>query len=211
VTGSTVEIADEMAIGKLGIRQRWQTKRGFPGRERIIDWITLDIEGSFFPEQERDNFGEVAGLLNYDFRWHVGDRLTVLSDGYADLFPDGLKTASIGCVLSRPGRSRLYVGYRSVNGPFSSDLVNAAVEYRMSEIWALKAGGMVDLGATGNIGEHFSITRIGESILLRVGASVNHSRDNYGLNFSIEPRFLAGKLNQIAGRPLPPPGFFGVE
>jgi hypothetical protein len=35
-----------------------------------------------------------SGLLNYDFRWHVGDRLTLLSDGFADLFPDGLRTFS---------------------------------------------------------------------------------------------------------------------
>ena len=68
------------------MRQRWQTKRGLPGQERIIDWITLDIEGSLFPKHDRDNFGQMLGLVNYDFRWHVGDRFALLSDGFFDFF-----------------------------------------------------------------------------------------------------------------------------
>ena len=225
VTGPSVEIADDLAMGQLGLRQRWQTKRGAPGRERNVDWIVLDIEGSFFPEQERDNFGEVAGLLNYDFRWHVGDRFTLLSDGYADLFEGGLRTISAGWMLRRPGRGQLYLGYRNVEGPFSADLINAAVDYRMSEKWLVKAGAIVDLGATGNIGENISLTRVGESLLIRVGANVNHSQDSYGFTFAIEPRFLGraasrsvhgvpilgSGLNTVGGAPIPPAGTFGVE
>src|SRR4029079_17926485 len=41
VTGPT-EIADDLTVFRLGARQRWQTKRGFPGQRRIVDWMTLD-------------------------------------------------------------------------------------------------------------------------------------------------------------------------
>jgi hypothetical protein len=225
VTGSSVEIADDLVMGQVGLRQRWQTKRGAPGRERNIDWIVLDIEGSFFPEQERDNFGEVAGLLNYDFRWHVGDRFTLLSDGYADLFEGGLRSVSAGWMIRRPGRGQLYLGYRNVEGPFSADLINAAVNYRMSDKWLVKGNIQFDLGATGNIGESIALTRVGESLLICVGANVNHSRDSYGLTFAIEPRFLGravgnsargapimgSGLNTVGGAPIPPAGMFGVE
>jgi hypothetical protein len=225
VTGSSAEIADDLILGTVGLRQRWQTKRGAPGYERSVDWIVFDVEGSFFPEQERDNFGEVAGLLNYDFRWHVGDRFTLLSDGYADTFPDGLRTISAGWMLRRPGRGQLYLGYRNVQGPFQADLLNAAVDYRMSEKWIVQAGAIVDFGATGNIGENFSLTRVGESLLVRVGAHINHSQDNFGFSFAVEPRFLArgagravrgvpflgSGLNTVGGAPIPPAGAFGVE
>jgi len=31
------------------IRGRFQTKRGYPGQQHIVDWMTLDVSGSFFP------------------------------------------------------------------------------------------------------------------------------------------------------------------
>ncbi|MFW6124770.1 MAG: organic solvent tolerance protein OstA, partial [Pirellulales bacterium] len=81
VTSPSAEIADDLTLLRFGAEQRWQTKRGRPGRRRIIDWITLDSHISLFPKERRDNFGTVAGLFDYDARWHVGDRLTLVSDG----------------------------------------------------------------------------------------------------------------------------------
>jgi hypothetical protein len=211
VTSSTPEIAHDLAMLRSGIRQRWQTKRGSPGSERIIDWIVFDVEGSFFPDADRDNFGEAVGLLNYNLRWHVGDRLTLLSDGFADLFTDGLRTFSLGGTIGRPLRGSLYVGYRSIHGPFNSDRIMAAVNYRMSEKWILNAGGAYDLTENWNLGESVSITRVGESMLIRLGAHVDRSRDNVGIGLAIEPRFMGGKLSQVGGVPIPPVGAFGLE
>jgi len=211
VTAPTNEIADDLMIAQVGVRQRWQTKRGLPGQERIVDWISFDVEGSFFPDQDRDNFGELLGLLNYDFSWHVGDRFSVLSDGFFDFFPDGLQTASVGAMLTRPLRGEVYVGFRAVEGPFSARLLHGAVNYRLSEKWILNAGGVIDLGDTGNIGERIGITRVGESLLVRVGMNVDHSRDNIGAFFAVEPRFLSGRLAAAGGVPIPPTGAFGLE
>ena len=99
-----------LLAARLGIHQRWQTKRGLPGQQRVVDWIVLDVDGTVFPDDDRDNFGEYLGQLEYDFRWHVGDRVTVLSDGYADFFPDGLTSLSLGAAISRPQRGQLYGG-----------------------------------------------------------------------------------------------------
>ncbi|MBL8828339.1 MAG: LPS-assembly protein LptD, partial [Planctomycetaceae bacterium] len=91
VTTPSNELVDDLMAIRFGARQRWQTKRGRPDQQRIIDWITLDIGNTFYPDPNRDNFGQVAGLTNYDARWHVGDRLTLLSNGQFDYFADGLK------------------------------------------------------------------------------------------------------------------------
>ena len=88
---SPTEIADDLMEVRLGLNQRWQTKRGLPGQQRIIDWIVLDVGAVLFPDSDRDNFGEALGLVDYDFRWHVGDRLTLLSDGFYDVFDQGLR------------------------------------------------------------------------------------------------------------------------
>jgi hypothetical protein len=211
VASPSTEIADELTMLKAGIRQRWQTKRGFPGGERIVDWIVLDVEGAFFPDEDRDNFGEPFGLLNYDFRWHLGDRLTLLSDGFADLFADGLRTFSVGSMLGRPLRGSLYVGYQSIQGPINSDRIMASLNYRMSEKWIVNAGGAYDLTEDWNLGQSVSITRIGESMLIRLGVNIDRSRDNVSVGLAIEPRLVGGRISQVGGVPLPPVGAFGLE
>jgi hypothetical protein len=212
VTASSSEIADDLMIFRPGLRQRWQTKRGPPGRERIIDWIVLDIEGTFFPKSDRDNFGQEFGMLDYDFRWHVGDRLTFLSDGFADLFGDGLRTFSFGGVITRPERGRAYLGFRTIEGPISSNILTGSVSYRMSEKWILTGGTSLDFGATGNIGQHLALTRVGESALVRIGFNADWSRDNIGVTFSVEPRFLPrNRLGLVGGVQIPPAGAYGLE
>ena len=49
VTGPT-EIADDLTVVRLGLDQRWQTKRGIPGQQHIIDWITLDTNMEIVPQ-----------------------------------------------------------------------------------------------------------------------------------------------------------------
>ena len=212
VTSPSTEIADDLLIWRSGIRQRWQTKRGFRGREQIIDWITLDMNGTLFPKPGRDNFGEDVGLLDYDFRWHVGDRLTLLSDGYFDVFSNGLRMVTMGAFLSRPPRGKIFVGFRSLEGPITSSVVATSLSYQMSPKWITRFGSSVDLSATGNIGQNLSFTRIGESFLVTAGFHVDVSRSNVGARLMIEPRFLpSSKTGRVGGVRIPPVGAFGLE
>src|SRR5262249_21174326 len=67
----TLDTIEELT---LDVRQRWQTKRGFPGQEHVIDWMTLDLSATVFPAPQRDNFGSTFGFLTYDWNWNIGDR-----------------------------------------------------------------------------------------------------------------------------------------
>ncbi len=212
ITAPSAEIADDLIVSRTGLRQRWQTKRGMPGSERIIDWISFDVEGYFYSEPDRDNFGADLGLIDYDFRWYVGDRLALLSDGFFDFFGQGLRSASLGAVMSRPGVGDLYLGFRSIEGPITSSIVSASLKYRMSEKWLAVAGGAVDFGPTGNIGQNLSLVRIGESFLVRIGFAADVSRGNIGVRLEITPRFLPdNRLSRVGGVDIPPAGTFGLE
>ncbi len=212
VASPSTEIADDLAEVRLGIKQRWQTKRGLPGRERIIDWIVFDVDAALFPDPDRDNFGEVIGLIDYDFRWHLGDRLTLLSDGFYDVFADGLQQTTFGALITRPEYGNVYFGVRSTEGPISSTLLTGSLSYRMSEKWIATAGATYDLGPTGNIGQNVFLTRIGESFLIKLGFNFDASRDNVGLSFLVEPRFLPNsRLGRVGGVQLPPAGALGLE
>src|SRR5260370_18509356 len=85
---------DTIQVLQLDLYQRWQTKRGYPGAEHIIDWMTLDVAASLFPAPNRDNFGSVLGLLQYDWTWNVRDRTALVSSGLFYPFDNGTKAVT---------------------------------------------------------------------------------------------------------------------
>ncbi len=212
VTSPSTEIVDDLVALRMGMRHRWQTKRGGPSTQHLVDWLTVDTNATWFPDQNRDNFGQDIGLVDYDVRWHVGDRFTVLSDGVADFFGDGLRMVSGGVLLNRPSRGNAYLGVRSIAGPVTSNVVLGSYSYRLGPKWISTAGAAIDLSAAGNIGQTFSITRIGESMLVTVGFNVDEAKDNIGVKFMVEPRFLPKlRLTSQTGIEVPPAGAFGLE
>jgi hypothetical protein len=212
VTSPSDEIADDLAAVRFGMHHRLQTKQGAPGEEHIVDWVTFDANATYFPDAARDNAGAQAGMLDYDFRWNIGNRTSILSDGYADTFGDGLKTASIGLLINRPARGNFYIGFRAADGPFIADVLNTTINYRMSEKWIGSATSSIDFGPAGNIGQSVSFTRIGESLLATLGASVDESKGSVGVHFLIEPRFLPNlHTTSKTGIEIAPAGAFGLE
>jgi hypothetical protein len=212
VSSPSTEIVDDLTAVRMGMRHRWQTKRGVLGKRRIIDWVTLDSHAVWYPDADRDNFGSSIGLVNYDFKWHVGDRTTIVSDGEFDFFTDGLRTVSVGGFLTRPPRGGAYIGYRSFTSPFNSDVLNASYAYWMSPKWVSTLGASIDFGAIGNVGSTFSVTRIGESLLVSLAFRYDASKDVTGVSFMVEPRFLPKtQLSNTPGLRILDVGAFGLE
>jgi lipopolysaccharide export system protein LptA len=184
---TSAETLDELHVLRAGIRQRLQTKRGLPGRRRIIDWMTLDLEGAYFPDQDRDNFGEDFGLLQYDYAWHIGDRTSILSDGWYETFDDGPRMWSIGLFLDRPPRGSLYLGYRSLE-PIGSSVASVSYNYWMSPKYVSSFVTSYDFGEDTNLGQTLVLTRIGADFVFRLALSADPLRDNYGISFELSPR-----------------------
>jgi hypothetical protein len=209
VTGPT-EIANDLSVFRLAARQRWQTKRGPQGNRRIIDWITLDIDGELFPVDSQ-NFGQVMGLWQYDFRWHVGDRTTVLSTADVDFFSGGQQLYTAGVLLNRTPRGSFYLGFNQFGGPISASVLTGSYTYRMSPKWASSFGSAIDLTGR-NIGQNFQLVRIGESFLMTFGFNVDYSRNNVGVTFNLEPRFLSRtQFATRSGVDIPVAGAYGLE
>jgi hypothetical protein len=210
VTGPS-EIVDDLQVARFGWHNRWQTKRGPEGNRRIIDWIIFDTNFELFPDAN-DNFGEHAGLVDYDFRWHVGDRVTLLSSGAADFFGDGQRFFTFGASINRPARGNIYVGFRSLEGPISSNILLATLNYRMSPKWVGSAGVSFDLGSKGYLGQSASVSRIGESFIATVAFNADQTRDNIGVMFYLEPRFLPRtRFGKRTGLDVPLAGQYGLE
>lgn len=189
VTSPNTELLDDMTQMRLGMRHRWQTKRGAVGRRHIIDWITLSTNLTIYPENEQ-NFGESLGMMDYDFRWHVGDRFTVLSSGIFDLFDGGQKIVRAGFQSYRPGRGSIYLGLDHLEGPFCSTYLNLNLDYEMNEKYSMSYGTSFDLNSGRNQGQNLKITRAGESFRFSLGFSYDWSRNETGVSFDVVPSFL---------------------
>ncbi|MEK6248002.1 MAG: hypothetical protein N2C12_07470 [Planctomycetales bacterium] len=211
VNSPSTEIVDDLTVIRLAARQRWQTKRGCPGCRRITDWLVFDTGLSLFPKQS-ENFGEYVGLINYDLRWHVGDRLTLLSDGIFDVFGMGQSLVDVGAYLNRPQVGGIYLGFRSFGGPISSQVALANINYRMSPKYIASYMASIDISGDSNVGQRLALTRIGESFLVRTGFNYDRSQDNFGVSMAVEPRlFRRAGRNRIEGIEVPPAGAFGID
>ncbi len=199
VTNPAPEFVDDLRVMRVSLNQRWQTHRGRPGDRHVVDWITLNTHLSYFPEADRDNFGQDLGLAGYHFLWNVGDRLAVFSDGDFDIYDMGRRFVSVGTFVERPGIGRFSIAYKSLEGPFNTQAIDVGIDYRMSPKWHSHYFMFIDLGNGGNIVQNFHITRVGESFLLRMGFSFSESKDSLSYVFAIEPRALIPTTGPLAG------------
>lgn len=192
------ELIDDMQYLRMGIRQRWQTKRGFPGQEHILDWITLNVEATYFPDNERDNYGHPFGLLGYDFTWHVGDRTTIISNGFAEPFGGGGKYFNMGLFVDRTERLSFYLGFRHID-PLGVDAVVASTSYAFSSKYQVTWATSYDFGNNQNLGNSIILTRVGTDLQLSIGVSYDALRNNLGFNFEIIPLLAAPKGGRRGG------------
>ena len=192
--GSTVtapynELVADQQVLRLNWNQRLQTKVGPPDRQRIKDWMTLDLGVSVFPNANRDNFGQTFGLFNSRYAWNVGDRTSIIASSMYDFFQDGQQLWSIGVLSQRSLRGSIYLGVRQVKGgTLDSQIATATYSYVMSPKWISSATTAYDLGEGMSRGQGFTITRVGEWLLFHLGANIDVSKNNVGLGFAIEPR-----------------------
>ena len=203
----TTDVQDTIETVRFGIHQRLQTKRGPEGRRRIIDYMTLDVDTTYFPNANRDNFGKPFGQNTYNYEWFIGDRTSFTSYGWFEFWkvngqaitasnprqindPFGLNVITSGFSISRPPRGNVFIGYSIINtGPIATSAINFSYTYWLSPKWYLYAATSYDFGNAILLGTTFSVTKITKDYLTSVGLTVDPQRMNYQFAFEISPRF----------------------
>lgn len=207
---SNTELADDLALIRFGMHHRWQTKRGMPGHEKIIDFVTFDTNFNIYPDPKRDNFGETIGLLDYDLRWYPGDRIMLYSSGMFDFFSGGLHMVNVGAVMNRSDKGSVFVGLHYLTGSVDNVVMSLGYNYRMSEKWISTFASTFDISGKGNLGERLTVTRVGESFLFTTGFGYDAPSNNFSMLFTLEPRF--GKKGNVARQfNITPPGVDGID
>lgn len=189
VTAPYGEMVANQQVFRLNWHQRLQTKVGPPDLQRVKDWMTLDLGASIFPDANRDNFGQTFGLVNSRYAWHVGDRTSLLASSLYDFFPEGQQLWSVGVLNQRSLRGSIYMGLRQVKGgTLDSQIFTTTYSYVLSPKWVSTATTAFDIAQARSAGQGFTLTRVGEWLLIHLGGNIDVSKNNVGLGISIEPR-----------------------
>ena len=184
-----IDTLDSIEELQFDVRQRWQTKRGFPGDQHTVDWMTLDVSGAYFPEEDRDNFGKPFGLLQYDYVWNLGDLTALTSSGFYDPVDNGARIFTVGAFTSRPDRTSFYLGFREID-PIDSKALTGSVTYVLSPKYALTASSTYDFGNAGALSNSVLLTRMGKDLQVTVGFTFNALTDSFGAVFEVVPNLL---------------------
>jgi len=198
---ANVEDLDEIDGVTVGLRQRWQTRRGGPGRRRTVDVVMLDLElGVFNDAQSHETTNGFASYsrpensisrnyLNAAVNYRVNDATALLSEANFDLNDQELDIFNVSLAVERDPRFSYLLGYRYINEIDSSLLVCGA-NYRISEkhTLALRESFDLDRGQT----QEFTLGFIRKFPRWYVGLSVdlNEADDDFGISLSAWPEGL---------------------
>ncbi|GAB5445018.1 MAG: hypothetical protein Fues2KO_53670 [Fuerstiella sp.] len=185
------ELVEDQQAVRLVSRNRLQTKVGPPGAERIRDWVIWETGATYFPEADRDNFGEDFGLIYGNYRWNISDRTSLLAGGILDLFENSQDVWNVGFLNQRSTRGSLYVGFRQVTAQnfLDSQTLVGSYSYRMSPKWISTGSVAYDLAEGNSRGSSLTFSRVGLDWIVHFGFGIDTSKDNVGIALAVEPRF----------------------
>ncbi len=189
---------DHIDVLQFDLRQRLQTKRGYPGSEHIVDWMVLDLSFSWFPEPTRDNFGKPFSFVQYAYLWNIGDRTSIESTGWFDPQPGAPSIFTVGAYFNRPDRTNFYIGYRAIE-PLQSRAVTASATYIFSPKYAMTFSTTYDFGTSEALTNSLVFTRTGSDLQVSLGVTYNALQNNLGAVFQIVPTLAPINSQNLTG------------
>ncbi len=198
-----VDTLDNVNVLQGDLRQRFQTKRGYPGMEHTVDFLTLDVSASYFPDARRDNFGHPFAFLEYGTIWNLGDRTSFISNGWFEPYEGGSRYWNAGVSLSRTDRTSVYLGYRQTD-PLNSKAVQLALGYQLSTRYNVSLGVNYDFGIQQALTNSFTLIRTGADLTATFGITYSPlvTKNNVGFQFLIIPNLAASQGGRFAGSPM---------
>jgi hypothetical protein len=191
---------DTMQVVQAELRQRLQTKRGFPGAEHTVDWMSLDLSASYYPDPQRDNYGQSWAFLEYAYLWHLGDRFALFTNGWYEPLEFGARYYNVGMNINRPDGTNFVLSYRYTD-PIDSRLATAGLNYRLSTKYSLNFTTSYDFGTQESLVNSVAVARTGTDMTLLFGLTYNSILNNFGFQFSLAPNAVGngtGRLTQFS-------------
>lgn len=197
----TVEQIDEIDGVTVGVRQRWQTKRGEGMNRRSVDLFTLDIESGAFNdatgEQTTNGFTSFSRPENSIARnfisgatiWRVNDRTALLSETNFDLNDGDIDIFNIALAVERTPRFGYLVGYRYI-GDTESNLLGLETNYRLTEKHTLALREQFDIDRGKTLEFTIALIRRFPRWYSALSFDLDNAEDDFGISLSVWPEGL---------------------
>jgi hypothetical protein len=197
----TVEGIDEVDGVALGVRQRWQTKRGAADERRTVDFLTLDVELGMFNDAQSDEITNgftsfdrpensiSQNYLNSSLIWRVNDRTALLSELNYDTNDGEIDILNVSLAVERSPRFTYLVGYRFIEEGNSS-LVGFDMNYRLTEKHTLAMRELFDLARGQSLDFTVALIRKFPRWFGAISFALDEPEDDFGVSFSIWPEGL---------------------
>jgi len=185
----------------LGIRQRWQTKRGGPGQERIVDLLTFDLEFGAFNDATPDEFpnGFVSptrpensvsrNYMSSSLIYRINDTTEVVSEMNFDLNDASINNLAVTYGVERTPRLSYLIGYRYV-GDIDSNLLGAGLNYRISEKYIVAVREEFDLERGETVEFDIGLIRKFPRWYVSITFAVDEVKDDFSVSLSAWPEGL---------------------
>jgi hypothetical protein len=198
-----VDSINDISVAEVGLRQRWQTQRGGPGRWRSVDVFTLDIDAEFYANKPAPRFRQptdfrgvffsslpeasiARNAVNADASWRITDNTIVLADAQYNLDEEKLATAAVGVLLRRDPTESIYFGNRYI-ADLHSNIVSVSGNYQISPKYSLGFSQSFDFGLGKDVSSSLSIVRSFDRFVMSFNFSQDQISGQTGFSFSIAP------------------------
>ena len=201
-----------LQAAQVSLRQRWQTKRGGPGRERSSDFLTVGVSATVFgdgpdevPANVRglDDAAEFRGILfdavpensiardtlAADALWRVSDTTAVIGDARHNLEEQNLATAALGLAAERGERLSYFVGFRYL-GEINTTFGTFSATYQVGDKYTLTGLYAVDFSEGQSRAFDLGVARDFERFVLGVRFFYDQVNDEGGVRLSLTPKGL---------------------
>lgn len=195
---SGVEDIDDFGGGTVGLRQRFQTQRGGPGKWRTVDWIVMDLEAGFFNDAQkgerthgdyiysRPEDSRSSNFLAMNFQYRLSDSTVVVYDGVYDTNRGNMGTSNVSLAVERTPRLSYFVGWRYIHDTDNS-LLGAGANYKLTEKHSVAIREYYDIEAGRNYTTELAYIRKWPRWYSSIAFDVDRSVDDWGVNFSVWP------------------------
>ncbi len=198
-----VDAVNDVTAVQLALRQRWQTKRGGPGRWRSVDVLSINMYLNYFNNQPANRFRDpidFRGLYYYsnpeasvarnsanaDVTWRVSDSTAILADIQQNLDKVRLATASIGMAVMRDQRLSYFIGTRYI-ADLDSNIITLEANYKLDDKYSIAASQSFDLAQSKDVFYSFQLTRNFDNLSMSARFYFDQSTGDQGFGFNIQP------------------------
>ena len=198
-----VDAVNDISAAEVGVRQRWQTQRGGPGRWRSVDVFTLDVDAEFYANKPAPKFIQptdfrgayftslpetsiARNALNADASWRLTDSTVILGDAEYNLDAYKLATAAVGVLVRRDVVESWYVGNRYI-ADLHSNIVSIQANYQISPKYSISFGQSFDFGLGKDVASNIQVVRSFDRFIMAFGFSHDEISNQTGFSFNISP------------------------